>query len=277
MKKTSSPLAAFFGFIALTFFLSWIFWIPAAVLQQPQSTFPTALLHILGGFGPSIAGLVLVFRRYDGSTRRDFWRRAFSFHNLGLGWTLVSLLLLPLTFILSMVPAVLVSSTVPTFPTLKAIAASPIELLPLIIIGIVAGPLSEELGWRGYGLDVLRQRFGAFGIIAILGAFWAVWHLPLFFILGTSQNQMGVGSTEFWLFIINAFSLTAIFLWVYQRTRSSVLSAILLHFSYNFTFSLFFPLPTIVSLFHSGIMILLAAGLWLLSAPRAVKNEAAAQ
>ena len=56
-------------------------------------------------------------------------------------------------------------------------------LLPLLILG----PLSEELGWRGYALERLQLRWNALTSSLILGVIWSLWQLPLFYIVGTSQ------------------------------------------------------------------------------------------
>ncbi len=55
--------------------------------------------------------------------------------------------------------------------------------LPLIALQVaLIGPLSEELGWRGYALDALQARWSAAASSLVVGLAWSLWHLPLFFI-----------------------------------------------------------------------------------------------
>lgn len=44
----------------------------------------------------------------------------------------------------------------------------------------------EEIGWRGYALPRLSERFGLPISSIVLGMIWATWHLPLFFFPGSS-------------------------------------------------------------------------------------------
>jgi membrane protease YdiL (CAAX protease family) len=62
------------------------------------------------------------------------------------------------------------------------------SFLPLLILG----PLSEEIGWRGYALERLQMRWNALTSSLIVGFVWALWHLPLFMMVGTSQHESGV-------------------------------------------------------------------------------------
>jgi membrane protease YdiL (CAAX protease family) len=55
---------------------------------------------------------------------------------------------------------------------------------------------------------------------------------------GTSQGALGFGSIVFWLWHIQVVALAVIYTWVYNHTDRSVLSAFLLHFMGNSTYSL---------------------------------------
>jgi hypothetical protein len=82
-KITPEKHASTWLFFALAFILSWLFWVPAAVMSQSKPSFPLGILFLLGGFGPSISGVVMVYRTQDKAGRRDFWQRVFSFRRIG--------------------------------------------------------------------------------------------------------------------------------------------------------------------------------------------------
>ena len=56
------------------------------------------------------------------------------------------------------------------------------DCLPAGIIGIFAGLLTatgEEIGWRGFLVPALREKFGVIMTLLITGLFWCLWHFPL--------------------------------------------------------------------------------------------------
>lgn len=140
-------------FFALAFGLSWLFWIPAALLSHGNLSFPLGILTFLGGFGPSISGVVMIYRSRDDADRRDFWRRVYSFRRIGGAWYAFILLAFPLITGLSLLAEALAGRGVPFLPYLAALGARPLLVmayLPVIVLQVaLLGPLSERLGWRG--------------------------------------------------------------------------------------------------------------------------------
>ncbi|MBO4359875.1 MAG: CPBP family intramembrane metalloprotease [Eubacteriaceae bacterium] len=56
------------------------------------------------------------------------------------------------------------------------------DLLPVMLIGNVISLVSaagEEIGWRGFMLPALTERFGEKKTLFLTGLIWALWHLPL--------------------------------------------------------------------------------------------------
>ena len=82
-------------------------------------------------------------------------------------------------------------------------------------------------------LDRLQVRLTALQASLILGAIWALWHLPLFLIPGTFQAGLGAGSPRSWIFLTSLVPLSILMTWVYNNTARSTLSAVLVHFSGN--------------------------------------------
>jgi membrane protease YdiL (CAAX protease family) len=119
------------------------------------------------------------------------------------------------------------------------------------------GPVPEELGWRGYALYSLQDRWNALVASVILGIMWALWHLPLFFIQGTYQFNLGMGTVSFWLFMLSIIPQSILITWIYNNTQRSILSAIMYHFMLNLTGEL-----TAISPLAEGLYF----GLWLVAA-----------
>jgi hypothetical protein len=100
-------------------------------------------------------------------------------------------------------------------------------LLPLLILG----PLSEELGWRGYALERLQARWNALVSSLILGVIWSLWHLPLFYIVGTSQYLYNM---SFLGFLVGTTTTLVLYTWAYNNTGGSIWSAVFLHWMYTY-------------------------------------------
>jgi CAAX protease family protein len=113
-------------------------------------------------------------------------------------------------------------------------------LVPAFFVMLLfGGPLGEEIGWRGYALPRLQERYSAFVASLLLGAAWALWHLPLFFITGTSQSF-----TPLVPFLVSVVALAVLFTWVFNGTRGSLLVAVLFHGTVNFSAGVLSILPS---------------------------------
>jgi membrane protease YdiL (CAAX protease family) len=84
----------------------------------------------------------------------------------------------------------------------------------------------------------MQEKWTALRASLALGGIHAAWHLPLFFMQGTSQGEMGIGTLLFWLWVVQVVAGSVFFTWIYNNNRQSILSAILIHFMSNATFTL---------------------------------------
>jgi membrane protease YdiL (CAAX protease family) len=109
-------------------------------------------------------------------------------------------------------------------------------------------------------LERLQKHFSPLISSLILAPIWWAWHLPLFFIQGTRQSGWDLGSPEFWFFTAGIFPLSILLTWIYNCNKRSILAAVLLHFTYNFTMSLVLPLSRSANLFHLVILFAAAVG-----------------
>jgi membrane protease YdiL (CAAX protease family) len=103
--------------------------------------------------------------------------------------------------------------------------------LSSLLMAFLAGPISEETGWRGFVLPRLQAKYNALVSSLILGFFWAFWHLPFYLTPGSSSQ----GNFPLFIFVPIVFALTILFTWVYNNTKGSLLLTMLMHFSFNST------------------------------------------
>jgi membrane protease YdiL (CAAX protease family) len=96
---------------------------------------------------------------------------------------------------------------------------------PQAVFIILTASFAEELGWRGFALPRLQQRYGPVLGTVILGSLHGLWHLPAFFtmLLGPFILTSYVG------FLIVAIAGTFLYTWVFNHTKGSVLLATLTH------------------------------------------------
>ena len=148
------------------------------------------------------------------------------------GWPLAVVLLVT---IVQVVPAVLLH-----WPDLSALpqhaGATVAEVggpLVALVYTFLAGPVAEEFGWRGYVQPRLRQTHGILATTALLGAAWAGWHVPLFFLNGTGQHDLGLFTLPGLAFFLGFFPLTYLLLFVTEHLRGGVPAAILMHAAWN--------------------------------------------
>ncbi|WP_207114382.1 type II CAAX prenyl endopeptidase Rce1 family protein [Enterococcus hulanensis] len=85
----------------------------------------------------------------------------------------------------------------------------------------------EEVGWRGYLLPQLQERFSSFVSTCITAIIWSIWHLPLWLVKGSGQDVIRFSS---YVLIVFSFAFLLTFLW---NRYESIALCILLHAGFN--------------------------------------------
>ena len=188
-----------------------------------------------GGGAPSVVALFLVFLTYPKDKRKDYFRRCFSFRQTGVKWPLITIAVFALLSVISVsIGTGLMGYEMPTMDYIKAIAANPLNIFPVLILSLVSGPLNEEFGWRGYALDRLLIRFGFLKGSLLLGFIWAIWHLPWYFTPGQAQYNLLQDSVFHALMFIPSVMMLSVFVsFVYIKTNRSILAGALVHMFSN--------------------------------------------
>jgi membrane protease YdiL (CAAX protease family) len=185
----------------------------------------------LGALSASAAGFVLAAFLGGREGVRQLFRRALGWR-VGIGWWAFVLLFPGLMT----VAALWIGSRTggPAFDL--GPAGSPVKLVGLILFLVVFAGLGEEFGWRGFALPRVQVRRGALVASLMVAVAHAIWHTPLFFIEGVSQNDIA-RQAGFWpAYLGHALMVLALgvqIAWVFNQTGGSVLLAAVYHGSLN--------------------------------------------
>jgi membrane protease YdiL (CAAX protease family) len=218
-------------FVVLTFAISWAIWLAMVAGSVSIQTTPGLVMNVIATAGPSIAALILAVALGPGELPRLL--EGFSLGRVSPRWALVALIL-PLGMIAAAI-AVSVGALGAAVPviTIGLAGVLVVEFLRVLFLG---GPLEEELGWRGFALPRLQARRSAFSASVLLGAIWGVWHIPLYFVSGTGQQESaGSAGTEFAIgaFVVWTIGLSILFTWLFNQTQGSLIVEILFNAAVN--------------------------------------------
>lgn len=230
-KALESRNLAFFFLIA--FGWSWFWWalfifgileLPAGIGTSKVdlgSAGPLMLLIALTPFGPTIAGFVMTAMTEGKPGVKALWRRFWN-RSLSIKWLLVILLFFPALRL----AANLVSRTLDgqAYPFLTWPNQPWMFIPPFLANTLINAGMSEEFGWRGYVLPRFEARWNALTSGIGLGAIWAAWHIPLWFVPGDVHSQR-----NFWEWALSLILVSILMTWIFNNTNGSVLAAILFH------------------------------------------------
>ena len=234
MKKNWMSTKYLLLFFALTLAWTWICGFIPVIFGFTQTGAGTFIFYF-GGGAPSVVALFLVFLTYPKDKRKDYFRRCFSFKQAGWKWPLITIAVFTALSAVSIAVGVgLLGFDMPTMDYIKAIAANPLNILLVLLISLISGPLNEEFGWRGYALDRLLVRFGFLKGSLILGFIWALWHLPWYFTPGQAQYNLLNDSVFHAVMFVPSVMLLSVFVsFVYVKTDRSILAGALVHMFSN--------------------------------------------
>jgi membrane protease YdiL (CAAX protease family) len=235
MKKIKTTLSNPYVYILATFAWTWLFWgvgIMQGISMESSGGF---LILLVGVLGPMVTGIGFTYLTRSKTGRRDYWKRIVDFKRISAKWYLVIFLFVPALNILAALIDKLAGGIGAAWGEAALnVLSDPLSIIPSILFASLI-PFIEELGWRGYVLDRFQEKQNALVSSLILGVVWSLWHLPLFFVEGSYQAGLGVGTLAFWLFMVGIVPLNIPFTWIYNNTRRSTLAVILFHSMVNLT------------------------------------------
>lgn len=213
-------------FFLLAYGLSWLLWSP---LWLPYFGIKVhAFLpyqHGFGGLGPMLAAFITT-ALFDGKPGvRQLLKRLVQWRPLI--WTAMALLL---PFVFAGLGGLIARFSAGSFPDFSKMGTSSefpeLGISAFLIYNILFFGFGEEVGWRGFALPHLQEKYSALIATLMLSVFWAGWHLPLF-AYRPGYASMDMAGAAGWFFSIIAGAV--LFTWLYNGSRGSLLACALFH------------------------------------------------
>ncbi|HRW08530.1 MAG TPA: type II CAAX endopeptidase family protein, partial [Caldilineaceae bacterium] len=217
--KTSVKQHSVLLYFLLTFILSWgsilaITGPTGLPLTPDQAAQEGPLIYMAMLIGPSVAGLLLI-AFVAGRTGLNHLLQRLIRWRVGLRWYGVALLTAPLSIAIAML--LLLPFSTAYMPAIITTDARVTLLLTSIAAGLLVA-LFEEIGWTGFVVPRLRQRYGIFVTALIVGLVWGAWHFPPFW-----EADTFAGGFPLLLLLARLFSwlpaYRVLMVWVYDHTE----------------------------------------------------------
>jgi membrane protease YdiL (CAAX protease family) len=260
-------------FFGLTFLLSWSIWIPLAL--DHFSLLPIKLnegfvmiVRLFGTLGPAVSAILVSLLAGGKPAVRSLlgligrWRVKWT-------WFAAAGLVFPALLLL----AAWVYRLLPGADPLPIQPVSAAGLLVTFVVMTVS-VLGEEIGWRGFALPRMQEKWTALRASLILGVLWTAWHLPFWTIL----DELARFGWGYWLLNWAFISACSIYItWLMNNTRNSLLMVLIFHWSFNVLSSGYLPITTIVPAYTILIAFtwVIALGLIGMFGPQRLARESA--
>ncbi|EJR53999.1 hypothetical protein IIM_02256 [Bacillus cereus VD107] len=94
----------------------------------------------------------------------------------------------------------------------------------------LAGPLGEEIGWRGFAQIELQKKYSPLKASIIIGFWWGMWHLPIWFTTGF----VGIDLIKYILFFMISIISIKIVMTAFYNLNQNLIIPIIIHQFFNF-------------------------------------------
>ena len=212
------PVTAFF---LLAYAWTWLCWWSAYAVASGRISLPISrdTLATLGQFGP-FAAAVIVTTIIGGRRGLAEFFRSFTRWRARPVWVLLSLLMMPALMLAAIYTHGAATGSLSSLQFRDTWSTLPAHFIYTLLL---AGPLGEEPGWRGFALPRMQARFGPIAASLSLGLLWAFWHVPLWW--------LNPAPMPFLTYVPTVVCAAIFFTWLFNHTGGSVLYSLLFHAS----------------------------------------------
>lgn len=209
--RAPSPLQ----FIVVTYVLTLPWWVLSLFVHHSGLPDNLPITDAAATFMPALAAILLTMREHGPGGVLSLLARAGDWRRIGGAWWLVILGLPPALYVITHLAMRAFGMAVPAHWSL-----SPTIVLAFLAFFVAAA--GEEIGYTGYATEALLQQTSPLRTALLLGAPWALWHLPSMIELGQSPGLIIWG-------LIATVAFRILYLWIYVNGGRSLFTIILFH------------------------------------------------
>jgi membrane protease YdiL (CAAX protease family) len=173
-------------------------------------------LQPMNPFGPLIAAPLVIWLTEGGAGLKAWLRRIARFR--APVWVYGAACLIPLAIIFgSIASASALGAVLKPIPQVGIV-----DFIVMIPVILLAGPLPEEVTFRGHAQHQLQQEMSPLAVALLIGVGVLVWHTPLL-----------VSGHLAWPWAITIVLVSIVYAWLYN-SGGSIWPVVLLHFTVNY-------------------------------------------
>ncbi len=219
-----------FLFVLLTYILTWSIEIPSALTKHGYAAINISKgIQTICTLSPGIIALVLTAIYFGKNGLKSLYKAIVKWR-VKFRWYIIIIIL----------GIALCGLSLLIFNWIAGQSIKPDQPYNFVFYFIIILPLSafwEEIGWRGFLLPALQEKYNAIKSSIIIGFVWGLWHLPIYLAI----NPYGHKTIIFFLMMfVGCFALSIIATYLYNSTKGSLLTCILFHNAINTSAAYFF-------------------------------------
>lgn len=222
-KELKRPIASFIILTNLIFLPLFLLVAVTKILGLPTIVFNIALC--ISSWSSTFAFMILFKRIYPGQSFiayiKDKFKNKLKYTIIFVAIGVQALIAIIVIFIIAFKN----NGMMPSF-TISSLGM----FIYLFAKNLFAGPLGEELGWRGFALNELQKKHSPIKSSIIIGFWWGLWHLPIWFTTGF----IGIDLIKYITFFMIAIISVSIIITVFYSINKNLLIPIMIHQLFNF-------------------------------------------
>jgi hypothetical protein len=211
--SNKSPLK----FFLMVFALNIPLWVIGTIVKVKGLPLDVPVTDFIAAFTPLIAACILVYKEEGTIGTKTLLKRIFDFSRIRQKiWYLPVIFLMPIVYLLIYGVMQLFRLPLPVEVEIPFLKNAVISVAFFILA------TGEEVGWSGYAVDTLQERWSALTTAITIGLVWAIGHYP-------SIIQQGGDFILILWATLGTVAMRILIVWLYNNTGKSVFVCILFH------------------------------------------------